>query len=131
MQAADEARIESSAYPIRNGLIFQKNVIILERALAPEILLMLETVVATAPPTTDGLVWVTDGWRPDPNSKHYYGEAFDIRIKNVKGFDIEKFSYSKIVARWAENLQRKLGPDYDVVYGGDHLNHIHVEFDAK
>jgi len=89
---------------------------------------MLATVIAEAPPTTDGRVWVTSAWRPGDTTLHSTGEAYDIRIKNVKGFDVESFTYNELVALWARNVQRKLGSDYDIVY---ETNHIHLEYDPK
>ena len=52
-----------------------------------------------------------------PHSRHYTGDAFDMRIWYLD----DKSSY-----RWA--LKEILGPDYDVVIESDH---IHVEFDPE
>jgi hypothetical protein len=91
----------------------------------------LDVVLETSPETTDGKVWVMSAWRPGEGA-HSWGEAFDIRVKNVKGFDVKTFAYNKIVAAWAEQIRRELGPEYDVVYGSEsHFNHIHVEWDPR
>lgn len=53
-----------------------------------------------------------------PGSKHYTGEALDLRIWGLPS-----------PGRLASELQQALGSDYDVVYGPDHNTHIHVERD--
>jgi hypothetical protein len=58
-----------------------------------------------------------DGTHMD-GSKHYSGEALDLRIWHLPD-----------PAAAAEELQRRLGDDYDVVYGPNHSTHIHVEYD--
>jgi hypothetical protein len=52
------------------------------------------------------------------DSKHYIGEALDIRTRGVE-------SYRKDVIK---NLKIRLGMDYDVI---DESDHIHVEYDPK
>ncbi len=52
-------------------------------------------------------------------SKHYDGQAVDLRTKNLM---------SPNRARVAEAINRALGPQYDVVLESDH---IHIEFDPK
>lgn len=51
-------------------------------------------------------------------SKHYSGEALDLRIWNLMGDE----------AAVTAELQKELGPDYDVVLEKDH---IHLEYDPK
>lgn len=53
------------------------------------------------------------------NSKHYSGEAADLRIWAFDPIQV------KLVA---EDLKKELGKDYDVVIEGDH---IHIEYDPK
>lgn len=48
-------------------------------------------------------------------SKHYSGEAADLRIHYLPRPDI-----------WSNELAAKVGPDFDVLLEGDH---IHVEYD--
>lgn len=104
---------------------------IIGRHFSPEIRVMLDVVRETAPELTDNTVWITGAWRPD-NTKHGSGEAFDIRIKNVKGFNTGTFAYNKIVAAWVKRVKVRLGPDYDVIYGNSkHMNHFHSEYDPK
>lgn len=54
-------------------------------------------------------------------SKHYTGEAFDIRIWNIPGTREATVDIFNII-------QRVLGTDYDVILEKDH---IHVEYDPK
>jgi hypothetical protein len=107
-------------------------VILLGRHFDPEIARILLVAKATAPRTTDDTVWVTSAWAPVEHGLHNKGEAFDIRVRNVVGFDIETFQYCKEVEAWVYRIQEQLGSDYDVVYGDSkHLNHIHIEYDPR
>jgi len=54
-----------------------------------------------------------------PKSKHYIGNAFDVRI-----WDIKKETLDKIV----RDMRKALGSEFDVVLESDH---IHVEYDPK
>lgn len=65
--------------------------------------------------------WVTsimDGVHR-PMSKHYSGEAIDLRIWFFRDEEKDLVAYE---------LQQRLGEDYDVVLESDH---IHVEYDPK
>jgi len=104
---------------------------IVGRHFDPEIRRILDVARETAPKLKDNTVWVTGGWRPG-EGKHSSGEAFDIRVKNVEGFNLVTFEYNETVAKWARDMQKLLGSDYDVIYGAPkHLNHIHCEYDPK
>lgn len=81
-------------------------------------------------------VWVTSGadGQHKTYSKHFSDEAFDIRIKNVKGVKKQNGAYVKDpkVEAWVKRIQLELGNDYDIVYGDEHhLDHIHCEYDPK
>jgi hypothetical protein len=61
---------------------------------------------------------ILDG-KHKPFSKHYEGNAFDIRI----------IQYLKThITKLLEQLKKELGPDFDVVLESDH---IHIEYDPK
>lgn len=60
----------------------------------------------------------TDG-QHKPGSKHYTGEALDIR-----SFNIPEALRPKVIA----HLQARLGSDYQVIVEQDH---IHIEWDVK
>lgn len=123
-------------------LQFKSGVEIVPRHFDPEIRLILDVVRATAPPSSDGRIWVTsasDGEHMQ-GSKHYSGEAFDIRIRNLRCFHWgEDGGWTVVLAiqQWVDQIRDILGPDYDVIYAhvdGDkisHLSHIHIEYDKK
>lgn len=70
----------------------------------------------TSKPVT--ITSVLDGKHKE-DSKHYDGDAFDMRT----------FIYTvKEINALAPALREALGPDYDVVLEADH---IHIEFDPK
>ena len=54
-------------------------------------------------------------------SKHYEGQAIDLRIKHMD---------ERLWPVVAEALSKALGPQYDVILEAKKL-HIHVEFDPK
>lgn len=53
------------------------------------------------------------------NSKHYIGEAVDVRNRNLSGEQNDEF---------IKELKIALGKDYDIVLERDH---IHIEHDPK
>lgn len=61
---------------------------------------------------------VIDG-RHSRGSKHYSGNAVDIRTRNLNPLDKEPVK---------DEIAARLGEDYDVVLERDH---IHIEFDPK
>lgn len=61
---------------------------------------------------------VLDG-KHSRNSKHYTGNAFDIRVWIYTEYQITHLT---------RLIQKELGKDYDVVFEGDH---IHIEYDPK
>ena len=54
-----------------------------------------------------------------PGSKHYEGNAFDMRSRIYTDHELREL---------VDNLRENLGSDYDVV---DEVSHIHVEYDPK
>lgn len=77
----------------------------------------------TAPEFVDGTLWITSASDGEhmTGSKHYTGEAYDFRTRNVVGGQIE-------CARWVTRLREELGSNYDVVLESTHL---HAEYDPK
>jgi hypothetical protein len=59
-----------------------------------------------------------------PNSKHYTGEAFDIRLNDIAG---------AIHSELAREVQAVAGDAYDVLheYHGTERDHLHIEFDPN
>lgn len=118
-------------------LKFKNGVHINGRHFDPEVRRILDVVRITAPKMVDGAVWVTsanDGTHED-GSKHFTDEAFDVRVRNLKGFKWGpdgRFFFCEEADAWAKRIRFELGSAYDVVYGDeDHIDHIHVELDAK
>ncbi len=66
-------------------------------------------------------VWITSGTDGThmKGSKHYEGNALDLRRKNMT---------PDVLAQYLLVLKERLGRDYDVVLERDH---IHVEYDPK
>jgi hypothetical protein len=60
----------------------------------------------------------TDG-QHSAKSLHYKGLALDFRTRNVPATQLPKIE---------REIKQALGPDFDVVFEGDHF---HVEFDPK
>ena len=54
-----------------------------------------------------------------PNSRHYVGEALDVRTSTLKPQEVTEF---------ANSLKNYLGKSFDVVVEADH---IHIEYDPK
>jgi len=105
--------------------------------LRPEAVLILEALLATAPPMFDDVVLITsacDGQREKP-SCHELGLAFDVRYlpgqhgprpgcivaDSVEACEAEALA-------WSGRLAMALGRDYDILI---HLKHIHIERDAR
>ncbi len=66
-------------------------------------------------------VTVTDWWRNDPNSLHFYNLAVDIRAN-----DIDPTKHTQILAA----LRLTLGSSYQVVlHGIGNMIHFHIEYD--
>lgn len=103
----------------------------------PIISRMITVTRLTAPSLVGNVLWITsanDGKHKD-TSKHYTNEAFDVRIRNVKGLKWGvrmEFVYNEVVKAWADQIELALGKGYDIVYGdAKHLSHIHIEYDPK
>ena len=85
-------------------------------------LIVLVAAVANEAERLDFPVYITSGTdgRHMVGSKHYSGEAIDVRSYN--------FPSRQGVVAFAEKLRLRLGKDYDVVVEHDH---IHLEYDPK
>ena len=88
----------------------------------PEIVKIVNTVRATAPPLKDNTVWITSGadGQHMHNSLHYANKALDFRIWNLVD--------ASTINDWKERISLILGSDYDVII---ETNHLHVEYDVK
>ena len=63
---------------------------------------------------------ISDG-KHGRSSKHYIGNAADFRTSNIP-------QITSHINTLVTNLKESLGPQFDVVFEGDH---IHVEYDPK
>jgi hypothetical protein len=93
------------------------------QGVSPEIVLAILAaggVIAGA--TTDGICWVTsirDG-KHKAGSRHYIGEAFDARSKNIMASILKGTVLQEL---------KKLLPDYfvDLEYPGEENEHFHIQ----
>ena len=73
--------------------------------------------------------------RHSKNSLHYSDKAYDIRTRDVYGFDLDfPESTRGVIDKWIKSIKIYLkSPDeFDFVFGDkNHRNHIHIEWDVK
>lgn len=96
--------------------------------LEPHIIQALAYALHLAPPTRGSALVVTsasDGSH-SPNSRHYIGFAWDIRLRDEHDREGEPLSFD-LIEPWISRLQQAL-PDWDIIDEGDHL---HMEYDPK
>ena len=102
---------------------------------------ILQVALETAPPTDDGILWVTDGWReprdPGKLDLHNLCLAWDFRIRNfsVGTWDAkEEFNRRRTTAWGWVNMMRDVHADgrfqFDV-HGEGASIHTHAEFDPR
>jgi len=106
------------------NLALKDNVIINGGHFNAAIVKMIDAARETAPPLEDNTVWITsaaDG-KHISGSLHYRDKAIDLRIFNVCG---HTWTEARL---WAERIKLKLGDNYDIILG---LDHIHIELDVK
>ena len=100
------------------GINFKGNVRI--KTLRPEMLHAISVARAVFIANQAQLT-VTDAWRNDPDSLHYYNLAVDLRAKNLS-----REQRNNILG----SLQIGLGTDYQVIlHGQGDSVHYHIEFD--
>lgn len=93
----------------------------------PEIVRIINTARATAPETTDGVIWITSGSEDASSSGrlvhslHYKDKAIDFRINNLK-------DGHPAARSWSAKIALACGADYDIVLKS---NHIHCEYDPE
>ena len=102
--------------------------------LRPHMSHLLEALLATAPETEDGIMWVTEGYRPErhANDAHTWGNAWDIRSKNVIADDWDELEI--IMTEWGAETNALLGdsPAYQFeAHGSGTGLHLHAEYDPR
>ena len=84
----------------------------------PEIIVGLMAAISYHPKTTVTITSALEG-KHMRSSKHYIGQAIDLRTDNIDFGE---------AARWRNQLAVALGRDFDIILEEDHL---HIEFDPK
>ena len=105
-------------------ILLRNNVIVNGAHFDERVVRILHAARDTAPELVDNILWVTsanDGKHKE-GSKHYTNEAFDIRIRNIRGPLVSQ------ARGWRDRMRSALGKDYDVILEHDHL---HAELDPK
>ncbi|TFH40902.1 MAG: hypothetical protein E4H01_15780 [Lysobacterales bacterium] len=100
----------------------------------PHIAKIRDVAVATAPDTADGIMWITEAWRPPRHhdDAHTWCCAFDLRIHNI----LKEHREAKILEgiEWIKRMRLVHIGDkrYQFELHGDGDNvHIHSEFDPR
>ncbi|MDI6756391.1 MAG: hypothetical protein QME32_00040 [Endomicrobiia bacterium] len=70
----------------------------------------------------NGIVTFTTNGEHGSNSRHYSGNAVDLRTKDLAASQINRIT---------EMLKSKLGENYDTIYEKGEEPHIHIEYDPK
>jgi hypothetical protein len=102
---------------------------------------LLRAFALEAPSLKGGVLVVTSVWRPAGETPSLHPEllAIDVRtgvddtrlVGSILGSTRED-RYAKAEA-WAERVRRRVGVEYDIVYGEAvrHVDHIHGEWDRR
>lgn len=100
----------------------------------PHMVLLRSVALASAPDTTDGIMWITEAHRPPRHTDdaHTWCNAFDFRIHNIEADGIR----AQIAEAWEwVKRQRAVLKDqryqFDVHGATDAQKHIHAEFDPR
>lgn len=101
---------------------------------------ILEVALETAPDTSDGILWVTEGWREpirEGLDLHNLCLAWDFRIRNFStapGSKEEVYERIQVVAWGHVNMMRDVLLDgrFQFAVHGEGANiHTHAEFDPR
>ena len=99
-----------------------------------KVMQILQAVQATVPENYEPTVTSANDSKHKPDSLHYQDRAFDIRVKDYPGFDLNRFEETRwVIDEWIARMREILNEyEYDIVFGdAKHRNHIHIEFDPK
>jgi len=101
---------------------------------SPESSAIVRVLFLCAPETQDGILWITEGWRPARHQRdlHTLGLAFDVRIHNLMGSTQDaRVAQARLwVARCRDTHD---DPRYQFeIHGATPAQfHIHAEFDQR
>jgi len=117
---------------IRPDLRIKEGVVLKDGHFLPHMTAIIHAAIETAPVTTDGCVWITEGYRRirETLDMHEQVAAFDFRCRNLDSID----AAGKIEAghQWAARMQAALGDNYDVIaHGLGDAFHVHAEYDPR
>ena len=119
-------------------MAYKDSAIIKPGCLRPHMIELLLALLATSPDTHDGIMWVTEAWRParHTDDAHTWCNAFDIRSKNV----IERGNSNSLRAKmtqWGRDTRQYLRQTSGVhsfqfeAHGDGQALHLHAEFDPR
>lgn len=115
-------------------IAFKESAIVKPGCLRPHMIELLDAMLAVAPDTVDGIMWVTEGWRPErhPNDAHTWCNAWDIRSRNVISRGDSDLEI--IMDLWGRDASEELGKhhqfDFEAHGEGTGL-HLHSEYDPR
>jgi len=114
----------------RDSSIGRGAVLRTEHILNPRVMRIVEAAADTLPKEADGILRITEGWRPPLHEGDLHSEflAFDLGLHFISVLPRRV----NVGSAWVARLKSKLGDDYDVVMHGEGSNlHIHVEYDPE
>jgi len=114
----------------RDSGIGRGGVLCVEHVINPHVMRILESASATLPFEADGVLRITEGWRPAMHERDLHTEfaAFDLGLHFISVLPRRV----NVGALWVRRLKYRLGGDYDVVMHGEGSNlHIHAEYDPE
>lgn len=94
---------------------------LIRRTMAPELQSIINVVdnICRAVGGVEGTITAVFDGKHKSGSKHYIGDAFDLRIRHLN--QLQKLELFELI-------KNKLGKKFDVVL---HSTHIHIEYDPK
>jgi hypothetical protein len=115
-------------------IAFKESAIIKPGCLRPHMTELLEVLLLVAPDTNDGIMWVTEGWRPQrhPNDAHTWCNAWDVRSKNV--IVATPAGRGDIMDQWGEDARHEYGRGSPMQFDAHGMGaglHLHAEYDPR
>lgn len=115
-------------------IAFKESAIAKPNCFLPHRVEMRNALLAVAPDTVDGIMWITELWRPErhPNDAHTWCNADDIRSRNV--IAASQSDRELIMDKWGRDADRYMGdkPENQFEAHGDGPSlHLHAETDPR
>jgi len=101
---------------------------------SPESSQIIRVLYLVVPETVDGIMWITEGWRPARHSRdlHTDGKAFDIRIHNLIGrTHEERVSLARAWVQKARDSHDNPAYQFEIHGTTAAQFHIHAEYDKR